>query len=148
MKIFILIFCGIIAFVAFWYGIKLINLYREVKRWKKIPATVTKKEVLLRTLSSGSRARYKPSIQYSYAYNLGDYTGHKVFIVELMKGERGFLKKQAEKFLEKIKPEIEIYVNPEDPNESVIYCDGIFMYIIILVMGFMSLLIGLINYVS
>ena len=145
MSIFILIVCGIISCACFWYGTKLIKLYLKVKRWEKITATVIKKEVLLRALSSASRAGYKPSVQYSYSYNLADYIGNKVFLIELIKGERGFLKRAAEKFLEKINPEIEIHVNPENPADSVIYCDGLFLYISILVMGVMSFLIGLGN---
>lgn len=146
MSIFILIFCGIISFGCFWYGSILIRLYFRVRSWEKITARVIKKEVLLRSQSSVSRASYKPGIEYSYTYNLADYKGNKVFLIELIKGERGFLKSAAEKFLKKINPEIEIYINPRKPEDSVIFCDGIILYFGIIIMGIMSLLIGLVNY--
>lgn len=148
MKIFILIFCGVIALVGFWYGTKLIRLYLKVRRWKKTPAHILKKEVVKRKLASAARAGYKPSIEYSYFYDLKEYKGEKVFLVELIKGEKGFMYSAAEKFIKKINPETEIYVNPKNPEESVMFCDGIFMYFMMLVMGFMSLLVGLVNYIS
>jgi hypothetical protein len=146
MNILILIFCCLLSLASFWYGVKLIRLYFRVKKWQKIKANVSQKSVVKRTLSSASRASHKPSIDYSYTFNSKPYTGNKIFLIELIKGERGFLQSAAEKFLEKIKPEIEIYVNPENPEEAVIYCDGIILYFGIILMGIMSLIIGLSNY--
>lgn len=146
MKILILIFCCLLSLASFWYGVKLIRLYFRVKKWEKINATVTQKSVVKRKLSSASRASYKPSLDYSYTFKSKPYTGNKIFLVELIKGERGFLQHAAEKWNEKIKPEIEIYVNPENPEESVIYCDGIILYFGIILMGIMSLIIGFANY--
>lgn len=146
MKIFVLIFCCLLSLASFWYGVKLIRLFFRVKKWEKINAIVTQKSVVKRTLSSASRASYKPSIDYSYTFNSKPYTGNKIFLIELIKGERGFLQHAAEKWNEKIKPEIEIYVNPESPEEAVIYCDGIILYFGIIVMGIMSLIIGFVNY--
>lgn len=148
MKVFILVFALLMSFICLWYGIKLIRLWLKVKRWEKITATITQKSVVKKTLSSASRAAYKLSIDYSYLYNLQKYNGNKIFLVDLLKGEKGFLYKAGEKFLEKIKPEEEIYVNPNNPEESVMYCDGIALYIFVLFMSLMSLLIGLANYYS
>ena len=130
MKIFVLVFSCLISFVAFWYGLKLIRLYLRVKKWDKIKANITQKSIVKKTLSSASRAPYKLSVDYSYLYNLQKHSGNKVFLVELLKGEKGFLYKAAEKFLEKINPETEIYVNPQKPEESVMYCDGIILYVL------------------
>ena len=146
MKFFTLIFSLVIALLAFWYGIKLIKLYLRVKKWERVKATVIQRSVVKRKLSSASRAGYKPSIDYSYTYNLKTFTGNKIFLVELIKGERGFLQHAAEKWLEKIKPEIEIYVDPNNPNEAVMFCEGIALYVFVLIMGVMSLLIGIGNY--
>lgn len=148
MKIFTLVFCCVISLAAFWYGIKLINLYLRVKKWERVKATVTQKSVVKRTLSSASRAGFKPSIDYTYTFNSKPYTGNKVFLVELIKGERGFLQHAAEKWNEKIKSEIEIYVNPQKPEEAVMICEGILLYFFALIMGVMSLLIGLSNFFS
>jgi hypothetical protein len=119
-----------------------------VRGWDKATATVLQKSVVKKTLSSASRAGYKLSIDYFYVYNLQKYNGNKVFLIELLKGEKGFLFQAAEKFLEKIKPEEEIYVDPQNPEASVMYCDGIGLYIFVLLMSPISLLTGLANYIS
>ena len=146
MKIFTLIFCLAIAFGAFWYGVKLIKLYLRVKKWDRVKATVIQKSVVERKQAAASRAGYKPSIDYSYTYNSKPYTGHKIFLVEVINGERGFMKHAAEKWLKKINPDITIYVDPNDPANAVMFCEGITLYIFVLVMGLMSLLIGLLNF--
>ena len=146
MKIVVLVFCCLLSLASFWYGVKLIRLYFRVKKWERVKAIVIRKAATPRTQSSASRAGYKASVDYSYTFNLKEYTGNKVFLIELVKGERGFLQRAAEKFLEKVKPEIEIYVNSENPEEAVMYCDGIILYLGMLVMGMLSLLIGFANY--
>ncbi|MBK7668108.1 MAG: DUF3592 domain-containing protein [Sphingobacteriaceae bacterium] len=146
MKILVLIFCCLLSLASFWYGVKLIRLYFRVKKWDRVKATVIRKAATVRAQSSASRAGYKASVDYTYNFNSKEYAGNKVFLIELVKGERGFIQRAAEKFLEKIKPEIEIYVNPKNPEEAVIYCDGIILYFGILLMGTMSLIIGLSNY--
>ena len=148
MKIFTLIFCLVIAFGAFWYGVKLIKLYLRVKKWDRVKAAVIQKSVVKRKSASASRAGYKPSIDYSYTYNSKTYNGNKIFLVELINGERGFMQHAAEKWITKIKPEIEIYVDPNNPEEAVMFCEGIALYVFVLIMGLMSLLIGLLNFAS
>lgn len=148
MKIFTLIFSLIIAIGAFWYGIKLVTLYVRVKKWDRAKATITERSVVKRTLASASRAGYKPSVTYHYTYNSRAYTGNRIFLVELIKGERGFLEGPAQKFADKITPEVLLYVNPKNPEEAVIYCTGIGLYVVVLVMGVISVLIGLANYLN
>lgn len=148
MKIFTLVFCLIIALGAFWYGIKLIKLYLRVKKWDRVNATVTQRSVVERKQTSASRAGFKPSIDYSYTYNSKTYTGNKIFLVELIKGERGFLQQAAQKFLDKIPNEITIHVDPQNPEEAVLFCEGIGLYVFVLIMGVMSLLIGIGNFLS
>jgi hypothetical protein len=148
MKTFTLIFCLVIALAAFWYGIKLIRLYLRVKKWDRVKAIITQRSVVERKQTSASRAGFKPSIDYSYTYNSKTYTGNRIFLVELIKGERGFLKHAAEKFLLKIPNEINIHVNPKDPEEAVMFCEGIWLYVFVLIMGLVSLLIGIGNYFS
>ena len=148
MKYFTLIFCLVIAAGAFWYGTKLIRLYLRVKKWERVKATITRRSIVERTLASASRAGFKPSVDYSYTYNSKTFNGHKIFLVEIVNGERGFLKGAAQKFLDKIEAEPLLYVNPENPVEAVIYCDGISLYVISLFMGLLSLLIGVGNFFS
>lgn len=146
MKIFVLIFSSLISFISFWYGLKLFRLYLRVSRWDKITATVIKKAIVKKTLSAASRAPYKLSVEYSYLYNLQKHKGNKVFLIELLGGEKGFLYNAAKKILEKINPETEIYVNPNSPEESVVFCDGIILYLFVLLLSPLSLLVGLGTY--
>jgi hypothetical protein len=146
MKLFILIFCLVISFGAFWYGVKLIKLYLRVKKWERIKATILQKSVVKRKQAAASRAGYKPDIDYTYTYNSKIYKGNKIFLVELINGERGFLQHAAEKWLKKIEPEVEIYVDPHNPEQAVMFCEGINLYIFVLVMGLTSLFIGLLNF--
>lgn len=148
MKFFTLIFCLAIALAAFWYGVKLIKLYLSVKKWDRVNATITQRSVVERKLVSASRAGFKPSVDYSYIYNSKTYSGNKIFLVELIKGERGFLKDAAEKFLEKIPDQIKLHVNPQNPEEAIIFCEGIGLYIFVLIIGLMSLLIGVGNFLN
>lgn len=148
MKIFTLVFCLIIALGAFWYGIKLIKLYLRVKNWDRVNATITQRSVVERKQASASRAGFKPRVEYSYTYNSKTYGGNKIFLVELIKGERGFLKQAAEKFLQKIPDEVLIHVDPQNPEDAVIFCEGIRLYVFVVIMGVMSLLIGIGNFLS
>jgi len=148
MKTFTLVFSLVIATGAFWYGIKLIRLYLRVKSWDRARATITKKTVVKRTLTSSSRAGFKPGVEYQYTFNSKTYNGNKLILVELIKGERGFLENGAQKFIDKIEPEVALYVNPQHPEQAVVYCTGIGLYILALIMGAVSVLIGLSNYFS
>lgn len=148
MKLFVLIFSLVIAFVAIYYGIKMLRIYRRISKWTKTNAKVLSKAVAPKKLASGSRARFRIVMEYSYWFNNKEYKNDKVFLVELLNGEKGFLFRQGEKFLQKINSEIEIYVDPNDPARSVAYRDGLFMYLVMIFMGFFSAMIGLLNYIS
>jgi hypothetical protein len=148
MKIFILVFCILIAVGAFYYGIKMLKLYSRVKKWPKVIATLIKKEITNRKLANASRANLIVVASYIYNFNGREYKGKNIFLVELLKGERSFYRDDAEKFLNKLKPQEDVYVNPEKPEESVMFCEGAGLYILMIIMGFISLLAGLINYTS
>ena len=148
MKVFVLIFSLVIAAVAIFYGIKMLRLFMKVSKWNKATAKVLSKAVVPKKLASGSRANKRVVMEYSYLISNKEYKNNKVFLVELINGERGFLPSAGEKFLEKVKDEIEIHVNPKNSEESVIYCDGLVMYIVVILMGPLSLIMGAINYYS
>jgi hypothetical protein len=148
MKVFILVFSILIGLAAFWFGIKMIRLYRRVSQWSRIKATVIQKSVVKRKLTSASRAGFKPSIDYSYTVNSKDYVGQRIFLAEIVKGERGFLYSAAEKFNAKIAAEIIIYFDPMNPEESVMNCDGLVWYVVALIMGAFSILMGIGNFPS
>ena len=148
MKLFTVIFSIVIAVLAIYYGVRLFRLNRGVSKWMKVKAKVLSKGIIPKKLSTSGRVRNTVTIEYSYKINGVEYKNNVVFLVELMKGEKGFLIKDGEKFLKKINSDIEIFVNPENNNESVVYCDGLIMYIFVIFMGFLSAMIGLLNYIS
>lgn len=55
------------------------------------------------------------------------------------------MKSVAEKRLNKMDSTALIYVNPLDSKQSVMYCEGIGLYIFVFCMAIFSLLIGLVN---
>lgn len=148
MKIFILVFSCVISFACFWAGNKLVKLWLKVRRWKKTKAEIISKTVEERKQASASRAGYKVSLIYIYKFNNLEYRGNKTFLVELLKGERGFLKSAAEKFISKLNTQTEVYVNPENPEEAVMFCDGILLYAFTLLMAPLSLLLGILNFLN
>lgn len=126
----------------------MLRLYSAVRKWSRATATILKKEITKRKLANASRANLIVAADYAYNFHGKEYTGKNVFLVELLKGERSFYRNDAEKFLNKLKTQEEIYVNPENPGESVMFCEGKGLYVVMIVMGFVSLLAGLINYIS
>jgi hypothetical protein len=137
-----------ISIASIYYGFKLLKLYFKVKAWPKIKALVLSKSVVPKKLASGSRASKTILVEYSYQYNNQAYKNNMVFLVELLKGERGFMQEAGEKFLAKINNEIEIHVNPVTPQTSLIYCTGFIMYLFMVVAGFIILLSGLVYFLS
>jgi hypothetical protein len=99
MKWVIIIFCFVIGFAALYYGMKLIKLYGKIKSWTKLKAKVLNKFVANKKLSRASRASKTVRVEYAYRIKGIEYKNDKVFLVELIKGEKGFLADAAEKFL-------------------------------------------------
>lgn len=149
MKIFILVFCLILGLISFYFAIKMLRLYSRVKKWARVNARITSKKVSPKRLSNASRgAAFRMDVNYEYTYNGIKYTGDKIFLVDLLNGERGFTQKGAQKELDKLPIEIEIYCNPENPERSVMNADGLGIYIFMVVFGFFAPLVGLMQYVS
>jgi hypothetical protein len=139
------IFSLIISLVAFWFSIKFIRLYFKVKRWNRVMATIISKEVILHLKSSSPRSPYGLKVEYVYQVNHIVFTGQKVDLIELEGGQTNHMKSTAEKRLTKIDNAALIYINPMDPKQAVMYCEGIGLYIFVFCMAIFSLLIGLIN---
>jgi hypothetical protein len=85
------------------------------------------------------------SVEYIYAYNAQNYTNDKVFLAELLNGEKGFTTADGEKFLQTIPAEPLIYVNPNKPEQSVMFADGLWLYIFMIVFGCIVFCVGLIK---
>lgn len=137
------IFALVFSAVSFWFSIKFIQLYFKVKRWDKINATILSKELFLHSKVSTSRSPYGIKVNYTYQVVNSTYTGNKVYLVELAGGQANHAKSTADSKLSKIEDVMSIYVNPNDPSQSVMYCEGIGLYILVFFMGLLSLLIGL-----
>lgn len=143
MNYFTFIFALVISAIAFWFSIKFIHLYFKVKKWNRVNATILSKEVFLHPKISSSRSPYGIKVNYTYQVDNSTYSGNKIYLVELAGGQTNHMKSIAENKLNKIKDTMSIYVNPNDQSESVIYCEGIGLYILVFFMGLLSLLIGL-----
>jgi hypothetical protein len=148
MAYLILAFSLLIAALCLYYGIKLLRLNARVRKWPRAWAQVTRKEVVPRKLSSASRAAWAVATTYDFVVNGVKYTGNKMFLVELIKGEKGYLKAAAQKVVDKLPDQVEIYYNPQDPGESVMYADARWMGVLLIVMTGISLLMGLAQIVA
>jgi len=147
MKVFILIFSIVIALVCFWAGFKMIALYVKVKKnWVTPEASVLSKKVE-KLVRSSSRASHAVRVEYQYEYQSKKYTGNKVYLAELLNGQVDQMEADAQKVVDKLPEKITVYVNPENPEQSVIYCSGIGWYVLIVVMGFVSLLVGIAKFI-
>ena len=137
------IFATVIGLAAIWFSIKFIRLYLKVKKWNKVKATVTSKELFIHPKYSSSRSPYGLKVEYNYQVSNSSFTGNKVYLMELIGGQTNHMKKTAESALSKINRSMEVYVNPADPTQSVMFCEGAGLYIFVFFMGLLSLLIGL-----
>lgn len=145
MNYFTFFFSLVISIVAFWFSIKIIRLYFKVKKWDRVTATILSKEIFLHPKTTSSRSPYGLKAEYSFHINGKEYKGHNVYLVELAGGQANHMKSTAENKLNKIEEAMSVYVNPNDPKQSVIYCEGIVIYIFVFFMGILALLIGVSN---
>lgn len=113
-----------------------------MKKWNRVNADVTLKEIIIHSKYSTSRTPYGLNVNYIYQINGVDYTGHKVYLVELIGGQANHIKSDAENKLSKIDKSMSVYVNPNDPKESVMYCEAVGLYLFVFLMGIIALLIG------
>lgn len=143
MDYFIFGFSLIICIACFWGSIKMLRLYFRVNKWQRINAKIISKEMFVDEKAFSAQSPYSLKVSYGYEFNQQRYTGHHVYLVELVKGKVGHMQKMAEKALAKMNDTMLIYVNPQKPEESVMYCKGVGLYVFILLMGIFSLTIGL-----
>lgn len=136
------IFALVIGGVSIWMSLRIIRLYLKVRQWDQVPSKVLSKEVALNPKAT-SRARHGLKVQYAYQYNGVEHKGDKVFMAELLGGWQTFLKDAAEKELMKVPVNPNVFVNPSDPKQSVMYCKGNALYVLTLVMGIASFLFGI-----
>jgi hypothetical protein len=147
MEYFTGIFALVIGGVSIWMSLRLIRLYLKVKKWDQVPAKILAAEVALNAKATSSKAQYGLKAEYSYQYNGVEHKGDKVFMVELIDGRQLYMKNGAEKKLAKLPSNPNIFVNPSDPKQAVIYCKGNAIYILVLIMGIVSLLFGVSKFI-
>lgn len=143
MNYVIFIFLLIIALASFWISIKMIRLYLKVKDWNRVNANVLTKELFIHPKYSASRSPYGLKVEYSYLVNNIEYKEHKIYLAELAGGQVNHTQRVAQNKLDKIQSTMPVFVNPNNPQEAVMYCEGIGLYVFVFFMGFLSILIGL-----
>lgn len=74
---------------------------------------------------STSRTPYGLKAEYSYQVHQQMCTGHKMY------GQVNHTKSDAEARLQSIQKTMRIYVNPENPQEAVSFCEGIGLYVLV-----------------
>ncbi|MCU0431232.1 MAG: DUF3592 domain-containing protein [Cytophagaceae bacterium] len=136
-------FAFLIGILALWFGVKYVWYYWSVKNWTRVPAKVLEKSVYLHPTVTSSRAPYGIKVRYQYFIEHQPMEGNHVFLVELMRGQENYSQKAAEKKLASIPEEVMVYVNPKNPEASVMYCEGIGLFALVVAMGVFSILLGI-----
>ena len=98
----------------------------------KTDSAGTMSPVLLKDLSTEARLELIQRIKRIVPAELTKYEPY--FVSQVMQGN---LK------LNKIEDTMSIFVNPNDASQSVMYCEGLGLYVLVFFMGILSLLIGL-----
>jgi hypothetical protein len=143
MNWFTAIFALLIGTGCLWVSIKMLRIYFRVSKWKRVEARLISKEIFIHPKYSTTRTPYGLKAEYAYALDGVEYRGHRIYLVELAGGQANHRKSDAEKRLEKIKNPLTVYVNPADPGQSVAYCEGMGMYVFVLVTGCVCILVGI-----
>ncbi|HET6993283.1 MAG TPA: hypothetical protein VFJ43_18250, partial [Bacteroidia bacterium] len=96
-----------------------------------------------RIKAAGARSNFAVYITYKFEVDGKSFQGDKVFPVEFLKGQKGFLKNSAEKFINEIPAVTTIYFNPVNPQENIMFRGGAGFSLLLLFMGIFCLLYGL-----
>ncbi len=92
---------------------------------------------------STSRSPYGIKVNYTYQYKNTEHAGHMIYLSELINAQSNHMKSSAENRLDKIKDIMPVYVNPSDPKQAVMFCEGIGFSVFIFCLGLLSLLIAI-----
>ena len=84
-------------------------------------------------------------IAVNYQINNVALAGDKIYLLEVAGGPANHMKSNAESKLKKIEDTMSVFVNPNDPPQSVIYCKGLGLYVFVFFMAIVPLLIGISN---
>lgn len=143
MKPLILFFFILFASPLIRTGARLLRLYLRVKKWKRVYAEVIMKKIEQDNPRLLRRRKYSVRAVYSYVNNGQLVTGDMVQLKELINRRACSVYSSAQGLLNRIQDDIRVYVNPDKPSESVMFCGGLFRYVLLLVTGFALLLTGI-----
>ena len=116
-----------------------------VKKWSKTEATILSKRVELHKKYSTKNSPYSIKIEYKYLFNGLEYKNNTVDLAELNGGQTNYMHKTANQAINRIKEIEQIYVNPQRPEQSVVFCNGLSLYVFIALMGLMALIYSVAN---
>lgn len=142
MELFTFIFSIVTGAICFWASIRFLRIFFKVKKWDRIKAKVVSKQMEIHAKYSTSRSPYAVKAEYEYNYKGDAYTSNNIYLVELLKGQANHMEQTAKNKFDKIQNEMTVYVNPENPSEAVMFCEGVGLYFFILIVGLLSMLIG------
>ncbi|MBI3511677.1 MAG: DUF3592 domain-containing protein [Bacteroidetes bacterium] len=143
LKWMLFVFALLVGSMAVYYGAKLFRMWRRMSRWTICDGELISKKTGPRKLSSGGRANKVILAKYRFSVNGKSFTGNTVFPIEILKGEKGFLQKDAEKLLEKITPVVKVHYDPIDPETNILFPGGPGLALLMIGMGIFTLIFGI-----
>jgi hypothetical protein len=147
------IFALLMSVVAFYVCYKGTSTYYAVKKWNIVNAKVVRNEVKLNEHPRRAWLNYHLFVDYVYTFSGKEYKGSLLFHEELYSGtdkelnshKYQFSKKGAEEYSNKIKNNMDVYVNPNNPTQAIMFTGYITLYYFGYVMSLFALLIGIYN---
>lgn len=135
----------IIGLACIYAGIKLIRLLASIRKWPSTKGTLIEKYLADPIQTSKDCPDDKRIFaKYNYTVDTAEYEGTNVYAIEIIKGERMSLSRQALRQMEKIDNEPTVYYNPDKPTESFLIADSNAWRVILLVSGILCTTISLI----
>jgi hypothetical protein len=147
MEIFTGIFALVMSLGCFWMSAKFLRIYFKVRGWQRVNARVISKSISVHEKFHTTRSPYKLNAVYRYIIDGVEHEGNKIYLAELLGGQANHRKADADRRLDKIVGIMPVYVDPKDPKRSVMYCEGLGLYLVVFFMGFIALLLGISKFV-
>jgi len=126
--VFILVFS--LAFMAgggfaLYSSVDLISFWYRAQSWPEVPAQIQSVELLSKTSSENDSVTYKASAKYTYQFNEQQYEGNRVTIGNAYTSFQDYPRHCVSVLNRHVLSEesFPCYVNPKNPNESVLFRD-------------------------
>lgn len=134
------IFLIIIGFISLIFSVKIIRKNSHLKHWPKTIAKITRKEIVhtQKAVKATPAFRYEVEVEYEYKVDGKSYKGDKYSPNAPISDT-----KSCQKMLDKLMTTMDIYYNPDDPEESYIFTDAAWMGILIAFSSLLMVLFGL-----